>query len=327
METKHMIEAHLLHAVQQAAIAAHGWVGKGDAKAADAAATKAMRDVFSSSALQVHIVIGEGERDDSPMLHRGERLGTKETTSHSVYLDCAVDPLDGTSLVEKGLGGAITIAAFSETGGLLGAPDFYMEKLVAPAELHGKMLLTHSPTERVRILSACLNKPPQDLKIAVQDRPRHARLVSELRLAGAQVHLFAEGDIIVALQSCDAHGSFDCFMGIGAAPEGVITAAAVKCLGGVFLGRFVYDPEEALSGLIGTCKETNRQRLMQSGIADPDRHYTANEFAPGKDLYLAFCGVTSGKMVNGVSFEKSDKPVTDSLFISSHTKAFRRVIQ
>jgi fructose-1,6-bisphosphatase II / sedoheptulose-1,7-bisphosphatase len=322
-----IIEMQLLKAVQQAALAAHAWVGKGDAKAADAAATEAMRSVFASGSFQVHVVIGEGERDESPMLHRGERLGGNTSTMQTVYLDCAVDPLDGTSLVEKGLNGAITIAAFSEPGGLLGAPDFYMEKIVAPAQLAGKIWLSQTPEQRVTALATHLNKTPQSLRIAVQDRPRHSDLVDRLRNTGAHVELFAEGDIVVALQSCQTGDKFDCFMGIGAAPEGVITAAAVRCLGGVFLGRFVYDPAEAQSGLIGSCKATNRSRLIEAGILDPDRHYEAHELASGKNLYVAMSGITDGEFVRGVCTNGAGAAVTESLITSSKRQKFERVWQ
>ena len=315
-----IIEKELVNAVEKAAIAASSWVGQGNAHAADEAATDAMRKAFSESTFLITVVIGEGERDGSPMLHRGEQIGSERPVA---LLDCAVDPCDGTALVEKGLPGAIAIAALSEPGGLMGAPDFYMEKLVAPAEAMGKIALHHSPEERVETLASCLGKSASDLVIAVQDRPRHSALIQRLRACGAQVHLFKEGDITIALQVCQAERKFDAMMGIGAAPEGVITAAAIRCLGGVFLGRFAYDPDEVLSGLIGTCLETNRRRLVEAGISDPDRHYAASELASGNHLYVALCGITDGDLTKGVRRREDGGFETHSLSFQKETKEMR----
>jgi fructose-1,6-bisphosphatase II / sedoheptulose-1,7-bisphosphatase len=306
-------------AVEQAAVAAHTWVGKGDSHAADAAATAAMRSVFSKAPFGVHVVIGEGERDSAPMLARGERLGAfsafrgnAEGPEADLVLDCAVDPLDGTSLLKNGLPGAITVAVLADAGGIVGAPDFYMEKLSCPAAARGAVSLSQSPRARVLALACALDKPVGHLRIAVQDRPRHHGLVAELRDAGAIVHLFGEGDVTIGLEAAQGGGAFDALMGIGAAPEGVITAAAVRCLGGHFQGRFVYDPAEVQSGLIGPCGQSNRERLMAAGILDPDAIFDRDELVSAKNVFVALCGITGGPYIAGVDVSSGTGLVTTS---------------
>jgi fructose-1,6-bisphosphatase II / sedoheptulose-1,7-bisphosphatase len=306
-------------AVEKAAVAAHAWVGKGDGHAADAAATAAMREVFSEAPFGVHVVIGEGERDAAPMLARGERLGRAGTVGQTgngtgipadLVLDCAVDPLDGTSLLKKGLPGAITVAVLADAGGIVGAPDFYMEKLACPAAARGHVHLSQTPTERVHALSRSLAKPVSQLRIAVQDRPRHHRLAAELQAAGASVHLFREGDVTIGLEAAQGKSEIDALMGIGAAPEGVITAAAIRCLGGHFQGRFVYDPEEVQSGLIGTCLQSNRDRLLQAGISNPDICFDRDELVPAKNVFVALCGITGGSYIAGIDSPSASSVVT-----------------
>lgn len=313
-------------AVEQAALAAHAWVGKGDGHAADAAATSAMRSVFSRAPFGVHVVIGEGERDAAPMLARGERLGAFGPLSGNggaqadLVLDCAVDPLDGTSLLKNGLPGAITVAVLADAGGIVGAPDFYMEKLSCPAAARGRVSLSQSPRARVLALAQALDKPAQQLCIAVQDRPRHQRLVAELEDAGARIHLFREGDVTIGLEASQGGGGFDALMGIGAAPEGVITAAAVRCLDGHFQGRFVYDPEEVQSGLIGSCVQSNRERLKLAGISDPDIAFDRDELVSAKNVFVALCGITGGSYIAGVDASSGTQMVTTSCIMRSDQK-------
>jgi fructose-1,6-bisphosphatase II / sedoheptulose-1,7-bisphosphatase len=302
----------VLRSVEQAALAAWPWSGKGDAHAADGAATSAMRRVFSDAPFGIRVVIGEGERDGAPLLARGEHLGVSQGP---FLLDCAVDPLEGTSLLAQGCGGAMSAAVLASAGGLLGAPDFYMEKLVCPPPAKGFVRLAQSPSERVRSLAQALDKPASALRIAVQDRPRHRPLVAALKDAGAMVELFSEGDVAMALQVAEGGvcpGACDALMGIGAAPEGVIAAAAVRCLGGLFEGRFAYDPEEVMSGLIGTCKETNRQRLQDAGIQDPDAHLSLADLVPASFLVVALCGITSGPFLGGVEALPEGKTSTSA---------------
>jgi fructose-1,6-bisphosphatase II / sedoheptulose-1,7-bisphosphatase len=310
-------------AVEQAAIAAYAWVGKGDAHAADAAATSAMRSVFSKAPFGVHVVIGEGERDAAPMLARGERLGglgssagTGDEPAAHLILDCAVDPLDGTSLLKNGLPGAITVAVLADAGGLIGAPDFYMEKLSCPAAARGSVSLSQSPRERVLALARALDKPISQLRIAVQDRPRHQGLVAELQDAGANIYSFREGDVTIGLEAAQG-GVFDALMGIGAAPEGVIKAAAIRCLGGHFQGRFVYDPAEVQSGLIGSCVRSNRERLISAGISDPDAVFDRDELVSAKNVFVALCGITGGTYIAGVEVSSGSGMVTNLCIMRS----------
>jgi fructose-1,6-bisphosphatase II / sedoheptulose-1,7-bisphosphatase len=311
-------------AVEQAAIAAYAWAGKGDSHAADEAATAAMRSVFSRAPFGVHVVIGEGERDSAPMLARGERLGASgsftgigEEHGADLILDCAVDPLDGTSLLKNGLPGAITVAVLADAGGIVGAPDFYMEKLSCPAAARGAVSLSQTPRARVLALSRALDKPVGQLRIAVQDRPRHQGLVSELRDAGANVHLFGEGDVTIGLEAAHGGGAYDALMGIGAAPEGVITAAAIRCLGGHFQGRFVYEPAEVQSGLIGSCAQSNRERLMAAGILNPDAIFDRDELVSAKNVFVALCGITGGPYIAGVDVSNGTGMVTTSYIMRS----------
>lgn len=317
-------ETTIIRAVERAACAAWPWVGKGDGRAADHAATEAMRLAFDDCAHEVTVVIGEGERDEAPMLYRGEIFGRNSR----LPLDCAVDPCDGTSLVKHNLPGGITLAAVAERGGLLGAPDLYMDKLAAPPELRGKVSLNQSIAERVKALAETLGLLPSELLIAVQERPRHRRLIEEIHAAGAKVQLFAEGDVSIALLAATNEGPFHAMMGIGAAPEGVITAAALKCLGACFEGRFVYDPDAVLSGLIGTCRQTNREKLIQSGIVDPDRIFDRDELAPGAHISVALCGITSGDLVRGVQLTKDESELeTECRVVSLDTphRGLRRI--
>ncbi len=310
-----------LRAVQQAALAASKWVGKQDGYAADHAATEAMRQVFDGGFARVRVVIGEGERDQAPMLFRGEELGSPKGQA----LDCAVDPCDGTSLVKAGRGGGLTLAALAERDGLLGAPDTYMEKLVLAPAAKGAVQLSQPTAERVQRLSQALKRTPEDLRIAVQRRKRHDTLVQELRLSGVEVDLFDEGDVAVALHVMLADGKWDALMGIGAAPEGVISAAMAVCLGADFQGRFAYDPEEVMSGLIGTCRESNREQLVLAGIADPDHHFMAEEFVRGQNVVVGVCGVTSGTLLKGVNSTSAGELETESLLLTSGSSQPKKV--
>ena len=315
---RNVVEPCLLRAVSDAALAAWEWSGCGDSHAADGAATAAMRRVFSAAPFGVRIVIGEGERDGAPHLAPGELLGCNGMAGDRLregacVVDCAVDPLEGTSLLASGRPGALAVAVLASEGGVLGAPDFYMEKLACPPHARARVCLSQTPSQRVAALAAALDKPVHSLCIAVQDRPRHRRLVAELQNAGAQVSSFAEGDVAIALQAASGSGRFDALMGIGAAPEGVIAAAAIRCLGGLFQGRFVYDPEEVMSGLIGTCTSTNRQRVLSAGISDPDAHLDLLDLVPAKDLVVGICGITCGDLVAGVEQQDDGTRLTSSL--------------
>ena len=278
------------------------------------------------------IVIGEGERDDAPMLYIGEEVGICTSPDAKdfcnpeelVEIDIAVDPCEGTNLVAYGQNGSMAVLAISEKGGLFAAPDFYMKKLAAPAPAKNHVDINKSATENLKILSECLNRSIEELVVVVMDRPRHKELIQEIRSCGARVRLISDGDVSAAI-SCAFEGTnVHALMGIGAAPEGVISAAAMRCLGGHFQGQLIYDPEIVKTGLIGESKESNIARLKEMGINDPDKTYNAEELACGETVLFAACGITPGTLMEGVRFFNGGAR-TQSLVISSQSKTARFV--
>ena len=228
----------IIEVVEQAAIASSKWMGKGEKNIADQVAVEAMRERMNKIYMRGRIVIGEGERDEAPMLYIGEEVGICTQTDAKnfcnpdelIEIDIAVDPCEGTNLVAYGQNGSMAVLAISEKGGLFAAPDFYMKKLAAPAPAKGLVDINKSATENLKILSECLNRPIADLVVVVMDRPRHTELIQEIRTAGARVRLISDGDVSAAI-SCAFEGTnIHALMGIGAAPEGVISAAALRCL-------------------------------------------------------------------------------------------------
>jgi fructose-1,6-bisphosphatase II / sedoheptulose-1,7-bisphosphatase len=218
----------------------------------------------------------------------------------------------------------MAVLAISEKGGLFAAPDFYMKKLAAPAPARGHVDINKSATENLKILSECLNRAVEELVVVVMDRPRHKELIAEIRQAGARVRLISDGDVSAAI-SCAFQGTnIHALMGIGAAPEGVISAAALRCLGGHFQGQLIYDPEVVKTGLIGESKEGNIARLKEMGIKDPDRAYNAHELASGNTVLFAACGITPGTLMDGVRFFPGGAR-TQSLVISSQSQTARFV--
>ena len=218
----------------------------------------------------------------------------------------------------------MAVLAISEKGGLFAAPDFYMKKLAAPAAARGHVDINKSATENLRILSDCLNRSIEELVVVVMDRSRHGDLIKEIRDAGARVRLIADGDVSAAISCAFSGSNIHALMGIGAAPEGVISAAAMRCLGGHFQGQLIYDPAIVKTGLIGESKESNLERLASMGITDPDKVYNAEELANGETVLFAACGITPGTLMNGVRFFKGGAR-TESLVISSQSKTARFV--
>ena len=322
----------IIEVVEQAAIASAKWMGKGEKDTADEVAVEAMRERMNKINMRGRIVIGEGERDDAPMLYIGEEVGictrpdAKDfcNPDELIEIDIAVDPCEGTNLVAYGQNGSMAVLAISEKGGLFAAPDFYMRKLAAPAAAQGHVDINKSATENLKILSDCLNRAVEDLVVVVMDRSRHEGLIKEIRDAGARVRLIADGDVSAAISCAFSGSNIHALMGIGAAPEGVISAAAMRCLGGHFQGQLIYDPAVVKTGLIGESKEGNLERLASMGIKDPDKVYNANELASGETVLFAACGITPGTLMNGVRFFK-DGARTQSLVISSQSKTARFV--
>lgn len=326
------IGLEIIEVVEQAAIASARWMGKGEKNTADHVAVEAMRERMNKIHMRGRIVIGEGERDEAPMLYIGEEVGicTREDAKQFcnpdelVEIDIAVDPCEGTNLVAYGQNGSMAVLAISEKGGLFAAPDFYMKKLAAPPVARGHVDINKSATENLRILSDCMNRSVEELVVVVMDRPRHKELIQEIRDAGARVRLISDGDVSAAICCAFAGSGIHCLMGIGAAPEGVISAAAMRCLGGHFQGQLIYDPEVVKTGLIGESKEGNLKRLNEMGITDGDRVYNAEELASGETVLFAACGITPGTLMQGVQFFHNGAR-TQSLVISSQSRTARFV--
>jgi fructose-1,6-bisphosphatase II / sedoheptulose-1,7-bisphosphatase len=327
-----VIGLEIIEVVEQAAIASARWMGKGDKNTADHVAVEAMRKRMNEIHMRGRIVIGEGERDDAPMLYIGEEVGicNKEDAQNYcnpdelIEIDIAVDPCEGTNLVAYGQNGSMAVLAISEKGGLFAAPDFYMKKLAAPPPAKNHVDIRKSPTENLKLISECLDRAIEDLVVVVMDRPRHKELINEIRSAGARVRLIADGDVSAAISCAFSGSNIHALMGIGAAPEGVISAAAMRCLGGHFQGQLIYDPEVVKTGLIGESKQGNIDRLKEMGIEDPDKVYNAEELASGDTVLFAACGITPGTLMEGVRFFGGGAR-TQSLVISSQSKTARFV--
>ncbi len=322
----------IIEVVEQAAIASAKWMGKGEKNTADQVAVEAMRERMNKIYMRGRIVIGEGERDDAPMLYIGEEVGicTREDAKNYcnpdelVEIDIAVDPCEGTNLVAYGQPGSMAVLAISEKGGLFAAPDFYMKKLAAPAAAQGHVDINKSATENLKILSECLDRSVEELVVVVMKRERHNDLIKEIREAGARVRLISDGDVSAAISCAFSGTNIHALMGIGAAPEGVISAAAMRCLGGHFQGQLVYDPAIVQTGLIGESKESNLERLQSMGINDPDKVYNADELASGQTVLFAACGITPGTLMEGVRFFHGGAR-TQSLVISNQSRTARFV--
>ena len=277
------LSLQLIRVVEKAAIAAARTMGNGDRKESDHVATEAMRAAFEDVPIDGTIVIGEGERDEAPMLYIGEKVGPGSGNEGEYRaVDIAVDPLEGTNLCATGTPGALAVLAASEKGGLLHAPDCYMEKIIVGPACRGKVDLDLPVSENLKRIARALDRDVDDLAIVVLNRPRHEKLIREIREAGARIRLIGDGDlsagVSVAIRGTGVHA----VMGIGGAPEGVISAAAMRCLHGEMLGRLVIDTPEL------------EERVKRMGITDPHRVYSSEDLAPGKTIIFAATGVTGG---------------------------------
>jgi fructose-1,6-bisphosphatase II len=287
-----MLALEMVRVTEAAAIASARYMGRGAKDEADLAATEAMRRTMDELEMSGTIVIGEGERDQAPMLYIGEQVGRRDLAERraATEIDIAVDPLEGTNLVAHGQANAITVLAASERGGLLHAPDTYLEKLCVGPVAAGKVDIRLSPTENLARIASALGRGINDITVIILDRPRHEKLIAEVREAGARIKLISDGDLSAAI-SCAVSGTgIHAVMGIGGAPEGVITAAALRCLGGEIQARFRFRNDD------------ERQRALKMGAADEDHVYTTEELASGENLVFAATGVTEGDLLNGVRF-------------------------
>jgi fructose-1,6-bisphosphatase class II len=272
--------------VERAAIAAARTMGQGDRKYSDQVAVEAMRKEMESVDIDGTIVIGEGERDQAPMLFIGEKVGRGEGTQ----VDIAVDPLEGTNLCATGATNAIAVLAASEKGGLLNAPDIYMEKLVVGPSAKGKVDINAPVEQNLKAIAKALDREVQDLVVTVLDRPRHEELIAEIRRAGARIRLIGDGDLSAGITAAVVGTGVHAVMGIGGAPEGVLTAAAMRCLNGEIQGKLVLT------------KPADAERMKKMGINDLDRVYRTEDLAPGKSVIFAAAGVTDGSLLKGVRF-------------------------
>ncbi len=271
--------------VERAAIAAAHTMGQGDRKYADQVAVEAMRKEMETLDIDGTIVIGEGERDEAPMLFIGEKVGRGGEP-----VDIAVDPLEGTNLCATGASNAIAVLAASEQGGLLNAPDIYMEKLVVGPSSKGHVDINAPVEDNLKAIAKCLNRDVDDLVVIVLDRPRHEKLISEIRKAGARIRLIGDGDLSAGITAAVIGTGVHAVMGTGGAPEGVLTAAAMRCLNGEIQAKLVLT------------KPSDVERLKKMGILDLERVYMTEHLAQGKSVIFAAAGVTDGTLLKGVRF-------------------------
>lgn len=295
---------------EAAALASAKWMGRGDEKAADKAAVDAMRKAFDSVRIDGTVVIGEGERDEAPMLFIGEKVGRKSDDAPAI--DIALDPLEGTTICAKGGVGAISVIAVAERGNFLHAPDTYMDKIACGPQAKGVIDIDATPTQNVHRVAEALKKTVEELTVVILDRPRHSELIQEVRKTGARIHLISDGDVSAAVAAAWPDSGIDLLIGIGGAPEGVISAAAMQCLGGDFQGRLKFRNEQ------------EKQRAEKMGIRDFNKKYRVEELASGSLMFCA-TGVTDGPLLKGVKYYGGRRAHTQSLVMRSKTGTLRTV--
>ena len=301
----------LVRVTEAAAVAASKLIGRGDEKAADAAAVEAMRRAFDTLEIDGTVVIGEGERDEAPMLFIGEKVGG--APGRGPKIDIALDPLEGTTITAKAGPNSLAVLAAAAQGCLLNAPDVYMDKLaVGPGYPEGVIDLGKSATENVQAVAAAKGVAPSDIIVCVLDRPRHAELIAELRGIGCGVVLIGDGDVAGVIAVTDEDTTIDLYMGQGGAPEGVLAAAALRCVGGQFNGRLVFRNED------------EKARAAKWGITDLDRIYTRDDLVKG-DCIFAATGVTSGSLLEGVKYRRGGKMTTESVVMRASSGTVRWV--
>ncbi len=311
MSSNNLDRSLLMDAVrvtEAAAIASWSEVGRGDEKAADQAAVDAMRTALNELNIDGVIVIGEGERDEAPMLYIGEKVGTGK----GPRVDIALDPLEGTTLTAKAMANALAVMAWAPAGTMLNAPDTYMDKIACgPGYKDGIIDLDKSPADNVRALAKAKGVEPSDITVCVLDRPRHAEIIASLRSVGARVYLITDGDVAGVMNTADPDTGVDMYVGQGGAPEGVLACAALKCVGGQFQGRLVFRNAD------------ERARAARLGITDLDKKYTLHEMVRA-DAIFAATGVTKGALLDGVTL-KDGFVHTHTLVMNSSTQTVREI--
>ena len=301
----------MVRVTEAAAVAASKLIGRGDEKAADAAAVEAMRTAFDQLAIDGTVVIGEGERDEAPMLYIGEKVGGAPGSGPRI--DIALDPLEGTTITAKAGPNALAVLAAAEEGCLLNAPDVYMEKLaVGPGYPEGVIDLAKSASENVRTVAAAKGVPASELIVCVLERPRHSALIAELRALGCGIQLIPDGDVAGVIAVTDPATTIDLYMGSGGAPEGVLAAAALRCVGGQFNGRLIFRNDD------------ERLRARKWGIDDLGRIYQLGDLAKG-DCIFAATGVTDGSLLEGVKYLPGGRMTTESVVMRASSGTVRWV--
>jgi fructose-1,6-bisphosphatase II / sedoheptulose-1,7-bisphosphatase len=301
----------MVRVTEAAAIAASKLIGRGDEKAADAAAVEAMRAALNNLYMDGTVVIGEGERDEAPMLYIGEKVGS--APGKGPKIDIALDPLEGTTITAKAGPNALAVLAIAEEGGLLNAPDVYMDKIaVGPGYPDGVIDLTKTVRDNVNAVADAKGVRPGEIIVCVLDRPRHESIITELRSIGCGIMLIPDGDVAGVIATSDPDTTIDLYMGQGGAPEGVLAAAAMRCVGGQFQGRLVFRNED------------ERSRARKWGISELDRVYSLEELASG-DVIFAATGVTDGSLLEGVKRRRGGIVTTESIVMRASSQTVRRV--
>ncbi|MEY3748181.1 MAG: class fructose-bisphosphatase [Actinomycetota bacterium] len=277
----------LVRVTESAALAAAGWVGRGDKKAADGAAVDAMRNVLDTVSMDGIVVIGEGEKDEAPMLYNGERVGNGSTP----HADVAVDPIDGTTLTAMGRGNALSVIAVAERGSMFNpGPCFYMEKIAVGPEAASAVDLDFSPTKNIKEVARAMRKLVSEVTVMILERDRHNDLIAEVRKTGARIRLISDGDIFGAIAAASSEVGVDILMGVGGTPEGVVAAAALKAMGGEILGR------------LSPRNDAERDEAIKAGY-DLSKILTTNDLVRGNDVFFAATGVTDGELLRGVRYD------------------------
>lgn len=298
----------IVRVTEAAALSAAKWIGKGKKDDADEAATSAMRAVFDTIDLDGVVVIGEGEMDEAPMLYIGEQLGT----GSGPQVDIAVDPLEGTNIVASGAPNALAVLAIADRGNLLHAPDMYMHKIAVGPEAAGHIDINASVADNLKAVAKAKNKDIEDVVATVLLRERHAKLIQEIRDAGARVKLITDGDVAAAINTAYEGTGVDILFGQGGAPEGVLAAVALKCLGGEIQGKLAPQNDAEI------------ERCRQMGITDINRVFRTEDLVKGDDAIFAATGVTDGELVKGVRFFKQYAE-TETLLMRAKTNTIRKI--
>lgn len=299
---------NLARVTEAAALASAKLLGRGDKNGADQAAVDAMRRMFDTVNIDGVVVIGEGEMDEAPMLYIGEQIGI--AGHDSLKVDIAVDPLDGTRSVANGLPNAISVVAIAPRGCLLHAPDTYMKKIAVGPKAKGVVNINNSVEENIKNVAKALGKDVSEVTVTILDRPRHEELIREVRQAGARIKMFSDGDVLAAINTCFYYTGVDILLGTGGAPEGVIAAAALKCMGG------------EIQGILNPVTDEQKKRCVEMG-ADCEKIYTTDDLVKGDEIVFAATGISYGELLQGVKYFGKDMASTHTLVLRAETGTIR----